>query len=107
MGNFRISLSSHGVLTSDQLSSIETVFKRIVLQPWFSPSLQDKQQFGAYVLQAYFRGMVDTEKLYDLCLAAAKSRYTGTAVPPADMMATDAGSRAGKKTSRKSKAQAA
>lgn len=73
--SFRTDRTSPGVLMPEELRIVERVFKRIVLQSWFTRAPSDQQQFAAYVIRTYFRGLTDPDLLYDFCLAAAMSRH--------------------------------
>jgi hypothetical protein len=73
--SFRTASYSSGVLLSEELTLLQSIFKEISSQPWFSRAPEDQQAFAAYVIKTYLRGLTEPEKLKDFCTAAAKSRY--------------------------------
>lgn len=59
----------------EALRMVQRVFRRIIAEGRVSGSLERQQQFAAYLLRMYFRGMTMEDNLYSLGVAAAKARY--------------------------------
>ena len=57
------------------MNLLRRIFRLIVEEPWFSPKAEDQQAFAAYIIQTYFRGMSDPDKLHAFCYTAARARY--------------------------------
>jgi|EndMetStandDraft_4_1072995.scaffolds.fasta_scaffold722429_1 hypothetical protein len=63
-------------LVPEELAAVQSVFKKISSESWFSRAPEDQQKFAAYVAQTYMRGMKDPEKLAAFCETAAKARFS-------------------------------
>lgn len=65
-----------GVLRPDDLALIQHVFDRIVGEPWVSQDPKTREDLGRYIFKMYDRGLCVEEKLFDLCLAAARHKFS-------------------------------
>ena len=83
--SFRTSGLSEGVLLPEELRLVQDVYKRISREGLLSNSPDEQHKFAAYVMKAYFRGVIEPERLYRFCRAAAKAktwRSSGRKVGP-------------------------
>jgi len=72
-------LAEHpGTLSPEDLALVRNVFRRIVSEPWVSSDQAGHERFGRFVMRTYTRGMWEPEKLFRLCLIAAKHELNGT-----------------------------
>ena len=60
------------VLCPEDLATIRNVFDRIRSEPWVSKEAAAQETFAKYVLRMYSRGMCQPEKLFRLCVIAAR-----------------------------------
>jgi hypothetical protein len=63
-----------GILRQEDLTIIRNVFDRVTSEPWVSKDPAAQEQFAKYILRMYDRGMCEPEKLFRLCLLAAKHK---------------------------------
>lgn len=68
------------ILSPEDLALVRGVYGRIVSEPWVSKDLEAQEQFAKYVLKMYTRGMCHPEKLFRLCLIAAKFKLSDESV---------------------------
>ena len=67
--------SAAGTLTPDEFNLVFDVFTRINAEPWVTKSNEGQRQLARYVLHMYERGLCDEERLYRLCLSAARVKF--------------------------------
>lgn len=72
--------SFDGILRPEEFFTVRNVYARIVSEPWVTKDLIVQAQFARYVLRMYSRGMRDPERLFRLCLIAAKYKLVEPAI---------------------------
>jgi len=61
---------AYAVFERSEIDVVQSVFSRIVKEPWFSSGAVHREQFALYVLKMYKRGLVIPEALEALCRVA-------------------------------------
>jgi len=74
--SFRDFTHFSAALRPDELALIQRVFDRIVGEQWVSKEPDAREELARYVLKMYDRGLCVEEKLFDLCLAAARHKFS-------------------------------
>ena len=65
-----------GALQPDELALIRRVFDRTVEEPWVSRAPETREALGRYIFKMYDHGLCVEERLFDLCLAAARHKFS-------------------------------
>jgi len=65
-----------GVLGPDDLSLVRNIYDRITSEPWASSEPFARDQFAKFVVRMYTRGMCEPERLFRVCLIAAKHKLS-------------------------------
>ena len=73
-------IQSCSTFSPDQLKVVRDVYLEISHRPWFAQDAARKEEFARYVIKMYQRGLIIPEKLHDLCLIAAKRKFSGAKV---------------------------
>lgn len=68
--------STHCVIRPEQFDTIKTVYDAVTAEAWFAPSSRRREQFAAYLLEAYRNGLTDPFELKTLGRAAARERFS-------------------------------
>ena len=66
-------------LTPDEINLIQRVYDRVVAESWVVTDPEQRLRFANYILGMYDRGLCIEDKLYSLCLAAAKAKFSNPA----------------------------
>lgn len=64
-----------GVFRPEQFEVVKQVFESVTSEAWFTHSEKRREQFAAYLLDAYRHGLTDPFELRTLGRAAARERY--------------------------------
>ena len=77
VGTMAMELSglTSGVMNPDEFSLVQEVYDTISSETWFVSSPAKRQQFAAYVLSVYRRGVSDPTRLWSQCRAAAAVQF--------------------------------
>jgi hypothetical protein len=73
--SFHTSHFASGVMLPDEINHVQDVYDRIVALSWVSDDAKARERLARYVLSMYRRGLSDREKLYELCLMAARVQF--------------------------------
>lgn len=65
---------NQGVLRPEDLSIIRNVYDRVVSGPWVTADPRTREQFAAFVVKSYQRGMCHPDKLLQFCQVAARQQ---------------------------------
>ena len=73
---FHAASSFAGILQPHEFELIQRVYSKISAEDWFTCDPERQGDFGAYVIRTYTAGLGEERRLYELCLAAAKDRFS-------------------------------
>jgi len=65
-----------GYLTPEEIDLLRGVYGAIASEPWFTADKEERDRFAAHILEMYRRGLVLPDKLRDLCMAAARAKFS-------------------------------
>ena len=63
------------VIRPEQFETIKHVYELVTAEEWFTPSSKRREQFAAYLMEAYRNGLTDPFELRTLGRAAARERF--------------------------------
>ena len=64
------------VIRPEQFATIKHVYDTVTAEKWFTPSSRRREQFAAYLMDAYRNGLTDPFELRSLGRAAARERFS-------------------------------
>ena len=73
--SFHTSHFALGVMLPDEVEFVQDIYNRVVALAWVSDKRATRERLARYVLNMYRRGLVDDEKLYALCVTAARVHF--------------------------------
>jgi hypothetical protein len=73
-------INHEGTLRPEEFTVVRNVYSRIVHEPWVTKDQSAHAEFAKLVLRLYDRGMCHPEKLFRLCLVAARQKLADTSV---------------------------
>ena len=66
---------SHGIFEPQDLAVVQAVYDRVSEEPWFATAPEEQDDFAAYIVRMYARGLVLPDRLEALCRLSARRRY--------------------------------
>lgn len=63
------------VIRPEQFETIKHVYDAVTAEEWFTPSSKRREQFAAYLMEAYRNGLTDPFELRTLGRAAAREHF--------------------------------
>ena len=63
------------VIRPEQFETIKHVYDVVTAEEWFTASSKRREQFAAYLMEAYRNGLTDPFELKTLGRAAARERF--------------------------------
>lgn len=67
---------AYAVLQPEDISVVQAVYDRIVVEPCFSSGAVHREQLARYMLKMYNRGLVIPDALEGLCRIAAREKFS-------------------------------
>ena len=65
----------HGIYTPGDLQVMRDVFITVSSEPWFSQGAANRTGLAHYIMRMYRHGLVERDKLEDLCRIAARAEF--------------------------------
>jgi len=65
----------HGIYTPGDLQVMRDVFITVSSEPWFSQGAANRTGLAHYIMRMYRHGLVERDKLEDLCRIAARAKF--------------------------------
>jgi hypothetical protein len=69
-----------GILVPEEVAQVCAVLRRVASEPGVSKTPEDLVALGRYAIQMYQGGLRDEQKLFELCLNAARRKSYGSEV---------------------------
>lgn len=65
----------HTTIRPDEFRMVQSIFKQVAAEDWFSRDPERQRVFGAFLLRAFQGGLVDRVHLYDLAIRTARESF--------------------------------
>ena len=64
-----------GVITSEEFEIVRIIYSEIASMPWFTASVERREQFALIVLDTFRQGCTAPDELKETCLAIARQSF--------------------------------